>query len=448
MRARLLRLALDGARAAAPPRAAPRRRAPPAAAAALSSSAAAAAAPERLVLGIESSCDDTGVAVVSSSGRILGEALASQADVHAAFGGVVPALAAEAHAAAMDACLSRALAQAGVAPTDLAAVAVTVGPGLSLCLRVGAHAARRLAAAHALPLIPVHHMEAHALVARLDRPDLEFPFLCLLVSGGHNLLVVAEGVGRYALLGATLDDAVGEAFDKVARLLGLEARPSGGAALEALAARGDPKAVRFTVPLRRRPTCDFSFAGLKTAVRLAVETRLGERAGSAAPWAENLESGGGPELQQFRADVAASFQAVAVAHLAERTARALRWAREAHPELRHVVVAGGVASNSALRTALEAAARAGGAELVAPPPRLCADNGAMVAWAGAERLLLGLGVEPPPPAAAADDEAEWVDVRPRWPLTDRRDARAFSAPRSAKKSRVSAALELLTAGGG
>ena len=172
--------------------------------------AAAASEPERFVLGIESSCDDTGVAVVSTSGRILGESLASQTEIHAAWGGVVPKLAQEAHEAAIDACIEEALFAANISPSDLDAIAVTIGPGLSLCLRVGVLKARVVAATYGLPVIPVHHMEAHALVARLGGGPVQFPFLCLLVSGGHNLLMIVEGVGKYIQLGTTLDDALGK----------------------------------------------------------------------------------------------------------------------------------------------------------------------------------------------------------------------------------------------
>ncbi|KAL4458728.1 hypothetical protein ABPG75_013593 [Micractinium tetrahymenae] len=441
-----------------------------------------------------SSCDDTGVAVVTTSGRILGESLATQADIHAAWGGVVPNLAQEAHEAAIDGCVESALAAAGVTADQLDAVAVTIGPGLSLCLRVGVLKARQLAAEHRLPLIPVHHMEAHALVARLGATSfaleaaaaesapavaagssaagssaaagasganyagpatpaaaaeaavdtrvavavaaasagqagaepVEFPFLCLLISGGHNLLLLVEGVGRYTQLGTTLDDALGEAYDKVARLLGLDLRPSGGAALEAFARGGDPAGLPLSVPMQRRPTCDFSYAGLKTAVRLAIEERCPEAT---------------EENRQLRADIAASFQRVAVQHLEERCRRAVQWAQESHPEVRHLVVAGGVAANAYVRSRLSAVAADAGLRLVCPPPRLCTDNGVMVAWAGVERLQLGL-VEPPP-ASSQPGEDDWVDLRPRWPLTDKKDSRSYSAPRSAKKKRVFTSLTQL-----
>jgi len=405
--------------------------------------AAAGAEPERLILGIESSCDDTGVAVVSTSGRVLGESLATQTEIHAAWGGVVPKLAQEAHEAAIDSCVTEALTKAGIKSNDLDAVAVTIGPGLSLCLRVGVLKATEIAASHQLPVIPVHHMEAHALVARLggagDSSPVQFPFLCVLVSGGHNLLMIVEGVGRYIQLGTTLDDALGEAYDKVARLLGLELKPSGGAALETLALEGDPTVFRFTTPLQKHKTCDFSYAGLKTGVRMRIEEALG---GVELPVPTAEED---PVGRKIRADIAASFQAVAVRHLEDRCRRAVQWAAESHPDLKHVVVAGGVASNKYLRSRLAAVAEEGELQLTCPPPRLCTDNGVMVGWAGVERLKLRLGIEPPPPNAVPG-EGEWVDLRPRWPLTDRKDERSIEAPRSAKKKNIFESLEALTAG--
>jgi len=397
--------------------------------------ASAAGQEERLVLGIESSCDDTGVAVVTSSGRILGESLKSQADIHAAWGGVVPKLAQEAHEAAIDSCVDDALRAAGVQPSDLDAVAVTIGPGLSLCLRVGTLKARQMAANHSLPLIPVHHMEAHALVARLGADDeVRFPFLCLLVSGGHNLLMIVEGVGRYIQLGTTLDDALGEAYDKVARLLDLELKPSGGAVLEALALDGDPDAFKFTLPMQRRKTCDFSYAGLKTGVRLEIEKLQDSNSDFELT---------GQLPRHVKADVAASFQHIAVRHLEDRCKRALQWTLETHPEVQHLVVAGGVASNAYLRARLHSICQSADVALRCPPPQLCTDNGVMVAWAGQERLHLGLGVEPPP-ASPTLKAGEWLDLRPRWPLTDRRDSRSFQATRSAKKKNIFISLEELT----
>jgi glycoprotease/Kae1 family metallohydrolase len=232
---------------------------------------------DTLVLGIETSCDDTGAAVVSGDGRVLGEALASQVEIHGPWGGVVPNLAQEAHKEAIDGVIAAALSNAGVTAADLSAVAVTVGPGLSMCLRVGVVAAQNLCALHDKPIIPVHHMEAHALVARVagGTEAVRFPFLALLVSGGHNQLILARGVGDYTILGSTLDDALGEAYDKTARLLGLDVGGGGGPALEALAKKGDPDAYKFPVPLRQRKNCDFSYAGLKTAARMAIERDLG-----------------------------------------------------------------------------------------------------------------------------------------------------------------------------
>ncbi|KAK9803673.1 hypothetical protein WJX72_010519 [[Myrmecia] bisecta] len=392
------------------------------------SQAAGSSMGEQLVLGIESSCDDTGVAVVRSDGTILGEALATQADIHAPWGGVVPKLAQQAHAAVMDSTVAEALQQAGVSMSDLDAIAVTIGPGLSLCLRVGVEKAHSLAAHHQLRLVPVHHMEAHALVARMGSP-VPFPFLCLLVSGGHNQLLLVHGVGRYTLMGATLDDAIGEAYDKVARLLGYDMTPSFGAALERAARGGDAQRFQFSVPMRSRPDCNFSYAGLKTAVRLAIEAEVaGEPSDANA---------------QVRADIAASFQCVAVQHLEERCRRGTRWALESHRGLAHLVVAGGVAANQAVRAGLQRVAAEHGLELVCPPPRLCTDNGVMVAWAGLERLRLGLWEGPPTLASVADTE-RYVDLRPRWPLTDRVDSRSMPEQRSMRKKRLHQSLTELT----
>jgi N6-L-threonylcarbamoyladenine synthase len=384
-------------------------------------------------MGIESSCDDTGVAVIAvdalQKARILSNVVCSQADIHAPFGGVVPKLAQEAHQNAIDRAVEAALDEAGVRIADLEAVGVTIGPGLSLCLRVGVSKAKEISARHNISMIGVHHMEAHALVARLTE-DVPFPFLCLLVSGGHNLLLVVEGIGRFIQLGTTLDDALGECYDKTARALDVEAIPSGGAALEAIAKEGDEDAFTFPVPLKKRKTCDFSFAGLKTSVRLVVEREKG------------IENAALP--RSIKADIAASFQKTAAAHLDERVRRAFGWARETHPDINHLVLAGGVASNEYLRAHLTRACEDNGASLVCPPPRLCTDNGAMVAWCAIERARADLPMRPDP--LLDDKPDDWLDLRPRWPLTERRDERSFvgQATRSAKKKGLHTSLELLT----
>ena len=380
------------------------------------------------VLGIETSCDDTAAAVVSGAGKVLGESIISSVELQAKWGGVVPALAQQAHMDAIDEVVDETLRKSGLRPDQLSGVAVTIGPGLSLCLKVGVLKAREVAYASKVPLIPVHHMEAHSLVARIltqstREPSLssssaaaelsdgcgslEFPFLALLVSGGHNLLVLVEGIGSYKILGTTLDDAVGEAYDKVARLLGLDLSSGGGPAVEALALEGDPLAFDFPVPLRnskdKAKNCDFSFAGLKTCVRTRVESCVKD--------GDVKEE----RNRQVRADIAASFQHVAVKHLCLRTKTAISWVKESHPEVQALVVAGGVAANKVLRRELESLARESGVKLVCPPPKYCTDNGVMVAWTGMERLKGGIGVGEIP-ESAKPEEGEFVELRPRWPL--------------------------------
>jgi N6-L-threonylcarbamoyladenine synthase len=389
-------------------------------------------------MGIESSCDDTGVSIIAveeepsgsscPTGKVLSNIVCSQADIHAPFGGVVPKLAQEAHQKSIDHAVTKALGDAKIEYKDLTAVGVTIGPGLSLCLRVGVTKARDICEKYDVKMIKVHHMEAHALVARLA-DEVPFPFLCLLVSGGHNLLLVVEGIGRFVQLGTTLDDALGECYDKTARALHVEAVPSGGAALEALALEGDERAYTFPVPLKKRKTCDFSFAGLKTSVRLTVER---ER--------EKIE--GADISRQTKADIAASFQRTAAVHLDERVRRGFEWARETHPEVKHLVLAGGVAANKYLRGRLNEACEDNDATLVCPPVHLCTDNGAMVAWCAIERDTAGLPIRPDPDLLNKPDD--WLDLRPRWPLTERKDERAFLAQRSAKKKGLHTSLELLT----
>jgi N6-L-threonylcarbamoyladenine synthase len=331
---------------------------------------------ERLVLGIESSCDETAVAIVAASRRILGQRVASQDALHAPHGGVVPELAARAHEERLAPMLAAVLADAGITLAKLHAIAATAGPGLIGGVMVGLVSAKALALATGRPLYAINHLEAHALSPRLVAPGLAFPYLLLLVSGGHCQLLKVEGVARYRRLATTIDDAAGEAFDKVAKLLGLGF--PGGPAVERLAATGHPSAVPLPRPLLGSAEPHFSFAGLKTAVLRAVET--GTHAAH---------------------DIAASFQAAVADCLVDRTEQAL--ARV--PQATALVVAGGVAANATLRSRLQALGRAHGLPFVAPPQWLCTDNAAMIAWAAHERIAAGLAADP------LD-----VPARPRWPL--------------------------------
>jgi N6-L-threonylcarbamoyladenine synthase len=347
------------------------------------------------VLGIETSCDETAVALVSDGGSdreppaIRANLVRSQLDEHAPYGGVVPEIAARAHLDHIDTLVGRALAEAGATIGDISAVAAASGPGLIGGLIVGSMTAKGLAWAAKKPFIAVNHLEAHALAARL-RPGVAFPYLLLLVSGGHTQLLACTGVGQYRQLGTSRDDAAGEAFDKTAKLLGLGF--PGGPAIEHAAASGDPARFVLPRPLKGRAGCDFSFSGLKTAARQII-TDMDARAGPIGP--------------QDVADLAAGVEAAICDTLLDRTANAIRWFRERHPDGASLVAAGGVAANSRLRTSLAALAAAAGLNFVAPPAALCTDNGAMIAWAGIERLRLGLidGLDAP--------------VRPRWPLDER-----------------------------
>jgi N6-L-threonylcarbamoyladenine synthase len=337
--------------------------------------------PDAIILGIETSCDETAAALLRADGAILAEAVFSQLQEHAAFGGVVPEIAARAHLQHLPGIVAGVMAKAGIGYAALDAVAATAGPGLIGGLIVGASFAKGVALAHGLPFLAINHLEAHALTVRL--PGLmpggapAFPYLLLLLSGGHCQCVLVEGLGRYHRLGSTLDDAVGEAFDKAAKLLGLPW--PGGPHLEKLASGGDATAIALPRPLLGRVGCDFSFSGLKTAVARAVA-----------------------QGQARREDIAASFQASVAAVLADRAAHALGMA----PGVTALVVAGGVAANGAVRRALEGVATARGLPMLAPPLRLCTDNAVMVAWAGLERLRHG-----------ANDSLAF-NPRPRWPLTE------------------------------
>eukprot|EP00929_Paragymnodinium_shiwhaense_P000685 TRINITY_DN100919_c0_g1_i1.p1 TRINITY_DN100919_c0_g1~~TRINITY_DN100919_c0_g1_i1.p1 ORF type:complete len:654 (+),score=138.61 TRINITY_DN100919_c0_g1_i1:92-2053(+) len=376
------------------------------------------------VLGIESSCDDTGAAILSGTGTILGEAIASQAGIHEKWGGVVPRLAQEAHKQAIDQTVEEALKRASIKTSELSAVAVTIGPGLSMCLEVGVRKALQIAAEHNLPVVKIHHMEAHTLVTMLPptiaagQPvpkPIAFPFITVLVSGGHNMSVLSRGIGRHTILGSSIDDSIGECFDKTARTLGITQIP-GGPHLEKLAKEGDDEAHQLPRPLAKtrddalRTGCDFSFSGLKTATRTLIEKEMPKSSEEDMP---------ADDKQKSRANIAAAFQRTAVEHLCERVSRAVDWACELEPSIECMVVAGGVAANQTVRKGLtEVAASAKnceGIEMRCPPPRLCVDNGVMVAWAGVERLRLGLYDDPP--STAGVELA--VEIWPRWALGDR-----------------------------
>jgi N6-L-threonylcarbamoyladenine synthase len=326
------------------------------------------------------------VAIVDGDRRIRAQRVRSQDGDHRPYGGIVPEIAARRHIDRLDGLIVGTLREAAVALTDLDAIAATAGPGLIGGLAVGLTMGKALAAVSRRPFLAVNHLEGHALSVRLVA-DVAFPYLLLLVSGGHTQLLVVEGVGRYRRLGTTVDDAVGEAFDKVAKLIGLGY--PGGPAIERLALGGDPARYKLPRPMAGRPGCDLSFSGLKTAVRHLV-----------AGFASGLDD-------RVRADIAASFQAAVADSLADRTGHAIEAAWAAHPALRTLVVAGGVAANRALRRRLALVAQARGLDLIAPPQALCTDNGAMIAWAGIERLREGLvdGLDFAP--------------RPRWPLDPR-----------------------------
>jgi len=343
------------------------------------------------VLGIETSCDETAAAVVTGDGAILSNRILSQIAEHKPYGGVVPEIAARSHLDHLGRLVEEAMAEAKLDFSDLDGIAATAGPGLIGGVFVGVMMAKGIAAARSLHFLAVNHLEGHALSVRLsDR--LEFPYLLLLVSGGHCQLLAVEGVGQYSKLGSTLDDAVGEAFDKTAKLLGLGY--PGGPAVEQAALNGDPARFDLPRPMLGRRELNFSFSGLKTAVRQAVE-RLGP-----------------DKTDQDLADLAASFQQAVGDVLADRCSQALNLFRGRYGKTGPLVVAGGVAANKVLRARLDEVAASIGAPFVAPPPALCTDNAAMIAWAGVERLRLGL------------TDPLTFPARPRWPLESLAEARS------------------------
>lgn len=358
------------------------------------------------VLGLESSCDDTAAAVVrlvdGSKPQILSSVVYGQSELHSAFGGVVPEIAARAHAEKLDVSVRQALDQASIGLDELDAVAVTAGPGLIGGVMSGVMCAKGIAAATGLPLIGVNHLAGHALTPRLtDR--VGYPYLMLLVSGGHCQYLIVRGPQAFTRLGGTIDDAPGEAFDKTARLLGLP--QPGGPSVEAEGRLGDPKRFRFPRPLLDRPNCNLSFSGLKTALMRMRDQLVVEQGGL---------------RRQDRADLCAGFQAAIVDTLAEKTRRAIAIYLEDNPDMPMLAVAGGVAANAAIRSSLEKVCVETGIGFVAPPLRLCTDNAAMIAYAGIELFLAG----------ARDGMT--LSARPRWPLDQTSPALLGSGKKGAK----------------
>lgn len=354
------------------------------------------------ILGIETSCDETAAAVVrgvpGTPGSILSNTILSQLDDHRPYGGVVPEIAARSHLAHIGDIVRTALTEAETDLSSLDGIAVTGGPGLIGGVMVGVMTAKAMASAAELPFVAVNHLAGHALTPRLT-DGVPFPYLLLLVSGGHCQLLIVEAHDRFTRLGTTVDDALGEAFDKTAKVLGLGY--PGGPAVEQAALSGDPSRLTLPRPMVGRAGCDFSFSGLKTAVRQAVD-RLG-----------------GEVTKQDQSDLSAAFQVAASASLSDRVSRAMAIFREhvgSEAKAHHFVVAGGVAANRFLIGALEALSVREGFHLTAPPPRLCTDNAAMIAWAGIERM-----------AAGSVDGMDFAP-RPRWPLDPDAQKRQGSAP--------------------
>ena len=360
-----------------------------------------------LVLGLETSCDETAVAVVDGAGRVRAHHVLSQVQAHADYGGVVPEVAARQHIQHLDRLIRKTLDDAKVGFDALDAIAATSGPGLIGGLIVGVMTAKAMAAVTGLPFIAVNHLEGHALSARLTE-EIAFPYLLVLMSGGHCQILAVEGVGRYRRYGSTIDDAAGEAFDKTAKLLGLGY--PGGPAVEREAGLGNPDRFKLPRPLMGTPGCDFSFSGLKTAVRQTAEALVAEK---------------GAMDTADRADLCAGFQAAVADCLANRVGHAVARFQEDYPDFRAkpapLVVAGGVAANTAIRRRLTDVATSAHMVFHAPPLEYCTDNGAMIAWAGVEILK----TDP-----TRDDRA--VGARPRWPLDDRAPARIGSGKKGVK----------------
>ncbi len=358
------------------------------------------------ILGLESSCDDTAAAIVQVDGeqtpKILASVVHGQTELHRDFGGVVPEIAARAHAEKIDICVEQALISANLGLDDIDAVAVTAGPGLIGGVLSGVMCAKGIAAARELPLVGVNHLAGHALTPRLT-DQIEFPYLMLLVSGGHCQFLIAHASEKFTRLGGTIDDAPGEAFDKTARLLGLP--QPGGPSVEKCALNGNPKQFRFPRPLLDRPGCDMSFSGLKTALLRARDQVIEDQGGL---------------TRQNQADMCAGFQAAISDVLAEKTRRALAIYLSQNPATPVLAVAGGVAANSTIRAALETVCKESGTLFVAPPLALCTDNAAMIAYAGAEQFQ--------------DGKRDGMDLvaRPRWPLDQTNPSLLGSGKKGAK----------------
>lgn len=330
------------------------------------------------ILGIESSCDETGIAIYDDEQGLLAHQIYSQIKLHADYGGVVPELASRDHIRKAIPLIEQVMQEANVTPEALDGVAYTAGPGLIGALLVGATLGRSLAFAWQKPAVAVHHMEGHLLAPMLEAEQPAFPFVALLVSGGHTMLVAVQGIGQYRLLGESIDDAAGEAFDKTAKLLGLDY--PGGAALSNMAQQGDPERFTFPRPMTDRPGLDFSFSGLKTYAATAIRNQ--------------------DDTPQTRADIARAFEDAVVDTLAIKCRRALQ-----QEQMKRLVIAGGVSANQRLRTTLQQLLQNMGGQVYYPRPELCTDNGAMIAYAGLQRLKAG------------QHEALGVTVKPRWPLS-------------------------------
>ncbi len=337
---------------------------------------------EKIILGIESSCDETACALVNDKKEVLASIVWSQYDEHRRFGGVVPEIAARAHLEKCDLLIKELMQKANKKFEDLSAVAVAAGPGLIGGVLVGVMTAKTIALSHNLPFIAVNHLEGHSLTARLSHP-VQFPYLLLLTSGGHCQVLIVEDVGKYKKLGGTIDDSAGEAFDKVAKML--QIGYPGGPNVEKQAKEGDPKKFKFPVPMKGREGCDFSFSGLKTAVRVAIEKLL-------------------QITDQDKKDISAAFQTAVVKQMEDRLAHAIEIFKKEYPNGKDMVVAGGVAANLAVREMIQKLADKNNLIFSAPPIGLCTDNGVMIAWAGMERFLKG-----------KQDSFDFK-ARPRWPL--------------------------------